>query len=80
MTTNACTSSIVHFIQNKTRCTPGSEIVLYSDGCGSQNRNFTSSNVLNQPAKKKGLTITHKYIEKGHTQMQCDGIHSVSVI
>ena len=77
VTANVFTLCIVHFIENETTCTPIREILLYSDECGSQNRNVSLSNAFCQLAKKKGLTITQKYLERGHTQMECDSVHSV---
>ena len=53
------------------------DIAIYSDGCGSQNRNVTLSNALSTLARDKGITIAQNYLEKGHTQMECDSVHSV---
>ncbi|CAG2231291.1 unnamed protein product [Mytilus edulis] len=52
------------------------ELVIYSDGCTYQNRNLTVSNTLLRQAFEKKITIIQKYLEKGHTQMECDSIHS----
>lgn len=52
------------------------ELVIYSDGCTYQNRNVTLSNTLLNKACSKNITIIHKYLEKGHTQMECDSVHS----
>lgn len=51
-------------------------VVLYSDGCCAQNRNAILSNALLHLAMDKQITITQKYLEKGHTQMECDSVHS----
>lgn len=47
-------------------------VVLYSDGCCAQNRNVTLSNALLHLAIEKNIVITQKYLEKGHTHMECD--------
>lgn len=51
-------------------------IVIYSDGCTYQNRNTVLSNSLLHCAEQLGVSITQKYLTKGHTQMECDSIHS----
>ena len=52
------------------------EVTIYSDGCTYQNRNALLSNMLLNVAVTKDITITHKYLEPGHTQMECDSVHS----
>lgn len=51
-------------------------VILYSDGCCAQNRNATLSNALLRLAIEKNIVITQKYLEKGHTHMECDSVHS----
>lgn len=51
-------------------------VILYSDGCCAQNRNATLSNALLRFSIEKNIVITQKYLEKGHTQMECDSVHS----
>ena len=51
-------------------------ITLYSDGCGYQNRNSLLSNMLLDFATAHRVVITQKYLERGHTQMEVDSIHS----
>lgn len=51
-------------------------IVIFSDGCTYQNRNAILSNALLHLAKKFQVTITQKFLEPGHTQMECDSVHS----
>lgn len=48
------------------------KIILYSDGCTSQNRNVTLSNALLNLAIMKKITIEQKYLEVGHTQMEAE--------
>jgi len=52
------------------------DIVLYSDGCGYQNRNSILSNALLNFAVLNNVVIEQKFLEKGHTQMSCDSVHS----
>nr|CAH7765192.1 unnamed protein product [Callosobruchus chinensis] len=51
-------------------------IILYSDGCGAQNRNSTLSNALLNFSVENNVCIIQKYLEKGLTQMECDSMHS----
>ncbi|KAH9635147.1 hypothetical protein HF086_009487 [Spodoptera exigua] len=57
----------------KKKCMP---IILYSDGCTAQNRNVYLSNALLQLSMEKNIIIEQKFLEKGHTQMECDAVHS----
>ncbi|KAM4560531.1 NLR family CARD domain-containing protein 3-like [Odontesthes bonariensis] len=67
-------SCIVHFLKSQASYT---EFVLWSDGCGYQNRNLVLSNALLKFATEMKKTVTQKYLERGHTQMECDSVHSV---
>lgn len=51
-------------------------IVIYSDGCTYQNRNSIIANALLNFSIKHNVTITQKYLEPGHTQMECDSVHA----
>lgn len=51
-------------------------IIIYSDGCANQNRNAMMSNALLQISISTKKNITQKFLEKGHTQMECDSVHS----
>lgn len=53
------------------------EIIIYSDGCTYQNRNVVLSNALLNYSMEKKVTIKQKYLEKGHTQMECNSMQSV---
>lgn len=52
-------------------------VIIYSDGCTYQNRNSTMSNCLLLWAVKNRIVVLQKYLERGHTQMECDSVHSV---
>lgn len=58
-------------------CTENKPIVLWSDGCPYQNRNAILANALCNYAVKYQKPVTQKYLEPGHTQMECDSVHSV---
>lgn len=51
-------------------------IIIYSDGCTYQNRNVVMANALLNLSIKHKITITQKFLERGHTQMECDSVHS----
>lgn len=52
-------------------------VIIYTDGCTAQNRNSVLSNALLHFSIKYKIDITQKFLEKGHTQMECDSVHSV---
>ena len=52
-------------------------IIIYSDGCGYQNRNVVLANALLNFAVEHGVTIFQKCLEKGHTQMEVDSAHAL---
>jgi len=60
-----------HCVENKR------SIIIYSDGCGYQNRNTTLANALSFFSTKYDVCIEQKYLEKGHTQMECDSTHAL---
>ena len=51
-------------------------LIIWSDGCGYQNRNSTVSNMYLDLSMRSGVTIQQKYLIAGHTQMECDLMHS----
>lgn len=73
-------SSCFHFfIENQVIPFIGEEkrkVVFWSDGCTYQNRNSLLANVAVNLAKQYKITIEHKYLEVGHTQMPVDSMHS----
>lgn len=80
LSSNEFTSIVVHFLQKHIEANPleyQRELIIYSDGCGYQNRNTTLSNALLNFAIDKNITIVQKYLQKGHTQMEVDSVHSV---
>ena len=51
-------------------------LIVWSDGCEYQNRNARLSNALLELAQLTNVTIIQKYLISGHTQMECDSMHS----
>ena len=47
------------------------EYVVYSDGCGYQNRNATLASALSYFSHKFGKTVTQNILEKGHNLFVC---------
>ncbi|XP_049318931.1 uncharacterized protein LOC125780591 isoform X1 [Astyanax mexicanus] len=74
LTANEFASCIIHFLEEHSM---HDEYILWSDGCSYQNRNIVLSNALLKFATEKQKVVTQKYLEKGHTQMECDSVHSV---
>jgi hypothetical protein len=54
------------------------EITYYSDTCSGQNRNqYVSSALLYAVNKVDNIdAINHKFLEKGHSEMESDSIHA----
>lgn len=73
LTGNEFASCLSHYIS--TLAQPCDELIIYSDACPNQNRNSTLSKALTYAAQFHNITITHKYLEKGHTQMEVDSVH-----
>lgn len=51
-------------------------IILYSDGCTYKNRNTTLSNALLNLSINSNVIIIQKFLQRGHTQMEVDSMHS----
>lgn len=49
---------------------------FYSDSCPGQNKNQFLYTMYYMAARKFNISITHRYLEKGHTQMECDNVHA----
>ena len=73
---NAFASCIQDCLVDVTSSGDISKVTLYSDGCGYQNRNSLLANVLLDYAATNNIEIVQKYLERGHTQMEVDSIHS----
>jgi hypothetical protein len=53
-------------------------VILYSNACSGQNRNqFTATALMHAVVNLPNIEIIdHKFLESGHTQMECDSMHS----
>lgn len=71
---NNITSCIIHFLQNC--CTLHKKVVLISDGCTYQNRNKVLCSALANFARSKKIEIEQLILERGHTMMEVDSVHS----
>ena len=71
---NVFSLCIIDFLKNKINL--NTPFVFYSDGCSAKNRNVTLAIALHQFANKNNTTIYQKYLVEGHTQMECDSVHS----
>lgn len=52
-------------------------IIFYSDNCGGQNRNKFLFSMLSLASTTYQIDITHRFLEKGHTQNEGDSMHAV---
>ena len=53
-------------------------VILYSDACGGQNRNqVIATSLLDAVTATNNIKIIdHKFLESGHTHMECDSMHA----
>lgn len=75
LTASSFISCIIYHLKTYS-LTDSLPIIIYSDGCGYQNRNHFLSNALSIFAIENNKVIEQKYLEKGHTQMECDSAHA----
>lgn len=68
-------SIVIHHLEQLIRKS-ALPITIYSDGCTYQNRNVVMANALRWFAMKHSRTITQKFLEVGHTHMECDSTHA----
>lgn len=74
VTSNEFTSCLIHYLSST--LDDFQSFVLISDGCNYQNRNKTLASALNDFAFEKQVTIQQLFLEKGHTMMEADSVHS----
>lgn len=70
-------SCLIDFLLDKWDKNLKPPIIIWSDGCTSQNRNAILANALLSFSSEYGVEITQKFLEKGHTQMEVDSIHAI---
>lgn len=77
MESNCFATCLVDFLDNEIpQEAKNKPIMFYSDGCSAQNRNALLSNVLLNYSMRNRTEIIQKYLVKGHSQMECDSVHS----
>lgn len=74
VTSNEFTTCIIDFIIK--RVTNYKKFILISDGCNYQNRNRVLASSLRDIAFLHGIEIRQIILEKGHTMMEVDSVHS----
>lgn len=74
---NVFATMLSDYLQNHLLKEPNTkEFIIYSDGCGYQNKNATIANALLKFAVENNVILYQKYFEKGHYQMEVDSVHS----
>ncbi|CAG4957283.1 unnamed protein product [Parnassius apollo] len=67
-------TSIINFLEEY--CGNKKKVILISDGCAYQNKNKVLCSALANLSAVKELTIEQIILEKGHTMMEVDNVHS----
>lgn len=73
VTSNEFTSCIIDFLKKQTAY---KKFILISDGCSYQNRNKVLASSLANLSKTQNVEIEQIILEKGHTMMEVDSVHS----
>ncbi|XP_073956599.1 uncharacterized protein [Choristoneura fumiferana] len=73
---NEVSSCLLNFIQAYVE-EGVKEFRFWSDNCAGQNRNRIVYSLYVFAAKKFNVSITHRFLQKGHTQNEGDSVHSV---
>lgn len=69
-------SCLLKFIEDKVH-NGAKEFRFWSDNCAGQNRNRIVFSFFTYAARKFGVTITHRFLERGHTQNEADSVHAL---
>jgi hypothetical protein len=72
---NEISSCLYHYLTSEKFDT--SDVVLFSNNCYGQNKNYTVAAMFQKVLVDNFClkTITHKFLEVGHTHLECDGVH-----
>ena len=74
---NEVASFLNHFIRSEMKKEKYERIVAFSDNYYGQNKNQASMAMFNYICSDyEGVIIEHYFVEKGHSEMECDSIHS----
>ena len=70
LTASVFASCLLNYLDEQITKKPNLErIIMWSDGCGAQNRNVTLLSAISIWAKQRSKEVLVKYLEKRHTQM-----------
>lgn len=75
VSSNEFTSCVIDYLSNELK-NNFKNFILISDGCNYQNRNKILASALNDFSKENDVKIQQLYLEKGHTMMEADSVHS----
>lgn len=73
VSSNEFTTCIIDFIKKNLKY---KKVILISDGCAYQNKNRILGSALSDLSKKENIEIEQIILEKGHTMMEVDSVHS----
>ena len=76
VTANEFVSCVIDYIKSLPANTK--KVILIYDGCGYQNRNRVLSSALSDVARISKMAIEQLILEKGHTMMEADSVHSTN--
>ncbi|XP_050309275.1 uncharacterized protein LOC126745457 [Anthonomus grandis grandis] len=77
MESNCFATCLIDFLDNELfKEAKNKPIIFYSDGCAARDRYALLSNVLLDYSIHTNTEIMQKYLVKGHSQMECDSVHS----
>lgn len=73
---NEIGSFVLDYIENKSK-DGVTQFIFYSDNCAGQNRNRFIYAMYAFAVQKFGVSIIHRFLEKGHTQNEGDSVHAL---
>lgn len=73
---NEVSSCLSMFIQDRVK-KGANEFRFWSDNCAGQNRNRIVFSAYMLLSKQFNVDITHRFLEKGHTQNESDSVHAL---
>lgn len=75
VSSNEFTSCVIDYLSEELK-NNFNYFILISDGCNYQNRNKTLASALNDFSIENNVTVQQLFLEKGHTMMEADSVHS----
>lgn len=74
VTSNEFSSCIIDYLKQLPE--QYKKVILISDGCNYQNRNKVLASAISDFSKLSGVEVEQLILEKGHTMMEADSVHS----